>query len=368
MAPKTMRAVILKSDFKVAVEDRPVPTIQKPTDAILKVTSTALCGSDLHFYRGHLKCPPDFICGHEFVGEIVEKGDSVKSFNIGDKVVVPFFTACGECYYCVRGQASRCAKGELFGNSVPANTVDGGQAEYVRCPLAETTFVKAPSGIPEEMLVLMADIFPTGYFAAARFLKGLSDRDRKEFTVAIIGAGPVGVCAATCALTMVDNVYVIDSIKERLDEAEKLGAKVIHNNDNPIQKIKDASGGRGADVVVECVGHADAFQLAFDMIRPWGQISSIGVHTEQLPMNGLLCYGKNVTMAFGRCPVRSIFEDALKLLVQEQKKVAFLCGKTMSLEDAPKAYEDFEARKCHKIVFKMGEAAKKAGGEIKAAA
>jgi len=366
MPPSTMRAVVLKGDYKVAVEDRPYPKIQKPTDAILKVSSTALCGSDLHFYRGHLKCPPDFICGHEFVGEIVEKGDSVSKFEIGDKVVVPFFTACGECYYCVRGQASRCSKGELFGNSVPANTVDGGQAEYVRCPLADTTFVKTPSGIPEEMLVLMADIFPTGYFAAARFLKNLSDRDRKEFTVVCVGCGPVGICAITAALTMVDTVYAIDSIPERLEQAEKLGAKPIHLNDNPIQKIKDATEGRGADVVLEVVGHTDAFQLCFDMIRPWGCISSIGVHTETFPVNGLLLYGKNVTMSFGRCPVRSIFEDALALLVQEQKKVAFLCGKTMSLEDAPKAYEDFEARKVHKIVFKIGQDAK-VGEEVKAA-
>lgn len=100
----------------------------------------------MHFYRGHLKCPPNFICGHEFVGSIVEKGDAVTNFEIGDKVVVPFYTACQECYYCVRGQASRCLKGELFGNSVPANTVDGGQAEYVRVPLANTTLVKTPEG------------------------------------------------------------------------------------------------------------------------------------------------------------------------------------------------------------------------------
>lgn len=332
------------------------------------MTSTALCGSDLHFYRGHLKCPPDFICGHEFVGEIVEKGDKVTDFEIGDKVVVPFYTACSECYYCVRGQASRCSKGELFGNSVPVNTVDGGQAEYVRCPLANTTFVKAPKEIPEEMLVLMADIFPTGYFAASRFLKNLSDRDRKEYTAVVIGCGPVGICAITCALTMVDTVYAIDSIPERLAEAEKvrdsglerpsansdqIGAKVINLNDDPVSKIKEATGGRGADVVLEVVGHADALYLGIEMIRPFGQISSIGVHTEKWEINGLLMYGKNVTMAFGRCPVRSIFEDALKLLVQEQKKVAFLCGKTMSLEDAPQAYKDFEARKVHKIVFKF---------------
>ena len=339
----------------MAVEDRPYPKIQKPTDAILKVSSTALCGSDLHFYRGHLKCPPDFICGHEFVGDIVEKGESVKKFSVGDKVVVPFYTACLECYYCVRGQASRCSKGELFGNSVPANTIDGGQAEYVRCPLADTTFVKTPSGIPEEMLVLMADIFPTGYFAASRFLKNITDRDREEYTAVVVGCGPVGICAITCALTMIKTVYAIDSVPERLEEARKIGAKVINLNDDPVPKIKEATGGRGADVVMEVVGHADALQLALDLIRPWGQISSIGVHTEKLEMNGLILYGKNVTMSFGRCPVRSIFEDALEVLVQEQKKVAFLCGKTMSLEEAPKAYEDFEARKVHKIVFKMGK-------------
>ncbi|KAF2765763.1 GroES-like protein [Teratosphaeria nubilosa] len=351
--PKSMRAVVLKGDYHVAVEDRPYPSLRQPTDAVLKVSSTALCGSDLHFYRGHLKCPPNFVCGHEFVGEIVEKGDAVTKFGPGDKVVVPFYTACGECFFCVRGQASRCSKGELFGNSAPANTIDGGQAEYVRVPLADSTLVLTPKNIPEEMLVLMADIFPTGYFAASRFLKDLNERDRKEFTTVVIGCGPVGLCTIAAAKTMVQTVYAVDSVPERLEEAQKLGAIAINLNDEPVKKIKEASGGRGADVVMEVVGHADAFMLAFEMIRPWGQISSIGVHTEQIPLNGLLCYGNNVTMAFGRCPVRSIFEEALALLVQEQEKLAFLCGRTMSLEDAPKAYEMFEQRKVNKIVFKM---------------
>ncbi|KAH7202975.1 chaperonin 10-like protein [Fusarium oxysporum] len=358
MSPKSMRAVVFKGPYQVAVEDRPYPQIRKPTDAVLKVTSTALCGSDLHFYRGHLECPTGFICGHEFVGEIVEKGDDVKGFDIGDKVIVPFFSACQECYYCVRGQASRCKKGELFGNSAPANTIDGGQAEYVRVPLASTTLVKAPSGIPEELLVLMADIFPTGYFSAARFLKDLSPHDKKEFTTVVIGCGPVGICAITCALTMVKTVYAIDSVPERLAEAEKIGAIPINLNDSPVEKIKAATDGRGADVVMEIVGHANAFKLAFDLVRPWGKISSVGVHTEEIPLNGLLCYGKNVTMAFGRCPVRSIFEEALDVLHREQRKVGFLCGKTMSLEDAPQAYKDFEARKVHKVVFKIDNGAK----------
>ena len=151
------------------------------------------------------------------------------------------------------------------------------------------------------MLVLMADIFPTGYFAAARYLKDLSPRDKKEYTVVCVGCGPVGICAITCALTMVDTVYAIDSVPERLEQAKALGAIPIHLNDNPVQKIKDATEGRGADVVMEVVGHADAWNMAFEMIRPWGAISSIGVHTEKWEVNGLLMYGKNVQMAFGRC-------------------------------------------------------------------
>ena len=143
--------------------------------------------------------------------------------------------------------------------------------------MADSTFVKAPTNIPEEMLVLMADIFPTGYFAAARFLKDLDERDRKEFTAVVVGCGPVGICAITCALTMVDTVYAIDSVPERLEEARKLGAKVINLKDDPVSKIKAVTEGRGADVVMEVVGHADAFQLSFDLIRPWGKISSIGV-------------------------------------------------------------------------------------------
>jgi len=141
------------------------------------------------------------------------------------------------------------SKGELFGNSVPANSCDGGQAEYVRVPLANSTCVLTPSNIPEEMLVLMADIFPTGYFAAARFLKNLNERDRKEYTAVVVGCGPVGICAIVCALTMVDTVYAVDSVPERLEEAKKLGAKVINLKDNPVEKIKAATEGRGADVV-----------------------------------------------------------------------------------------------------------------------
>ena len=152
-----------------------------------------------------------------------------------------------------------------------------GTAAFVRVPDADATAVRVPEGIEERALVLMGDIFPTGYFAAARYLKDLNERDRKEFTAVVVGCGPVGVCAIVCALTMVDNVIAIDSVPDRLEQVEKLGAKTINLKDDPVPKIKEMTGGRGADVVIECVGHADAWELAFDMIRPWGSISSIGV-------------------------------------------------------------------------------------------
>jgi threonine dehydrogenase-like Zn-dependent dehydrogenase len=395
-APATMRAVVYKGPYEVAVEDKPYPQLQNDTDCVLKVTTSALCGSDLHFYRGQLKTPAGFVCGHEFVGEIVEKGAKVERFGLGEKVsfllvfltschssiggfsntsfesalpkscvidqadslhphkvVVPFYTACGTCFYCSRGQASRCAQGQLFGNALSADSIDGGQAEYVRVPLCDTTCVRAPTNIPEEMLVLMADIFPTGYFAASRFLKNLDARDRKEFTSVVVGCGPVGLCAIACAVTMVDTVYAIDSVPERLQEAAALGAIPIHlTEQDPVAEIKKATDGRGADVVMEVVGHGDALQLSLDLIRPWGSISSVGMHNHALGFEGFQLYSKNATLAFGRCPVRSIFEGALELLVKQQDKVKWLCGKTMSLEDAPQAYKDFEARKVHKVLFK----------------
>ncbi|OAG45260.1 hypothetical protein AYO21_00608 [Fonsecaea monophora] len=350
MSNRTMRAVVFKGPFEVAVEDRPVPTLQDPTDVILKVTATALCGSDLHYYRGHVNIPPGLICGHEFVGSIVEKGEDVKSFEIGERAVVPFSTACSQCFYCTRSLSGRCTKGQMFG--MPGG-VPGGQAEYVRVPLADTTLFKSPDGVDENLLVLMADIFPTGYFAASRFLSDLRPDEREDFTAVIIGCGPVGICAIATALTMVKTVYAIDSVPERLAEAEKIGAIALALDDQPADKIRAATGGRGADVVVEVVGRSDALMLGLDIVRPYGKISSIGVHTATLEIPGLLLYGKAATLAFGRCPVSSVFKSALDVLIRQQEKVAFLCGRKMPLEEAPQAWKDFEARKVHKVVFDL---------------
>lgn len=385
--PDKMRAVVFNGPFDVKVVTKPTPQIREPTDAILKVSSTALCGSDLvrsslnyiyamrildlssslnslsfaylraqHYYRGHQKATPGFVCGHETVGHIVALGDSVKNHQLGDHVVVPFSTSCGDCFYCNQGESSRSSKAALLGCITPTLSLDGGQAEYLLVPNATSSLVKAPSRIADDLLVLMADVFPTGYYAASRFLKDLPEKQQGDTVAVVLGCGPVGICAIASALHLTNNkakVFAVDSIPERLEAAKKLGAIPINLLDNPVEKIKEASSGRGADVVMEVVGHADALELAFDMIRPFGKISSVGVHNEQISFPGFALYSKNVTLAFGRCPVRSLFDEAAAVLEELQDKLLFLCQNKMSLEEAPEAFKLFEKMKVHKILFSV---------------
>ncbi|KAF9698217.1 hypothetical protein EKO04_003949 [Ascochyta lentis] len=297
--------------------------------------------------------PTNFIIGHEFVGQVDEIGGDVKNFRVGDQVVVPFFTACGKCFFCKKKQSSRCANGKLFGNSQGTNSIPGGQADYVRVPNADTTMVLAPTTVPRELLVLMADIFPTGYFAASRFLKNLEPAEQESTVCAVVGCGPVGLCAVASALTMCSTVYAIDSVPERLQEAKQLGAIPLDLNEDPGTTVRQATGGRGADVVLEVVGNAGALDLSIDIARPFASISSVGVHTSTLLLAGPLLYGKNLTLAFGRCPVRSIFEEALEVLVKLEDRLLFLCGTKMKLEEANEAYRRFDAREVNKVVFDL---------------
>ncbi|KAI8685237.1 hypothetical protein NCS55_00194300 [Fusarium keratoplasticum] len=349
-----MRAVVWKGVGEMAVEDVPMPKVQVPTDAIVKVTHSGLCGSDLHYYRGYgVERWPGFIAGHEVVGYVEEVGQDVKNFNPGDHVVLPFYAACGECFYCKRGQSALCVKCEGFGDGYPG-CIDGGQAQYIRVPLASSTLVQAPTTIAQETLLLMADIFPTGYYAASRFLKNVPDWELDELTVALVGCGPVGMCALASAIHLTEGrarVYAIDSVEPRLEEARRIGAIPLNLNDSPAEKIREATDGRGADVVLEVVGHADALQLCIDVMRPGGNISSIGWFQAEMKLHMGNLFDKSPTLAFGTCPVRSIFEEALEALAAVQDKVKFLCGKTVPLEEAVESYKLFADRKVHKLIF-----------------
>jgi threonine dehydrogenase-like Zn-dependent dehydrogenase len=261
--------------------------------------------SELHVFRGHQPSKTGFIMGHETTGEVTEIGSEIKNHKKGDVIVMPFTLSCGECFYCTNGFSSRCTKGLLFGCPL----LDGGQAEYMRVPLADSTAVKAPEGIDEKKLVLMADIFPTGYFAAANAFRGFSEEVIQQSVVVLIGCGPVGLCALINTLEYKPKIVLaVDRVESRLALAKNLGAEPWNDQtdrEGLEKRVKELTDGRGCDVVIEGVGHADALKTGFDLLRPWGNISSFGVHNEDIPWTGNQAYGKNLRIQMGRCPVRS---------------------------------------------------------------
>lgn len=246
--------------------------------------------------------------GHEFAGTVVQAGPAVKTVKVGDKIVSPFTASwyvsaallwsysrdmltlsSGECFYCKNGATSRCVDSVLFGCA----KLDGGQAEYVRVPMADGTVVKAPESISDQALILMADIFPTGYFGVKSAVELRPSLDISQATIVIIGAGPVGICAAISALQLKPkHCFVVDNVDSRLSIAEGLGTTPLNFNDG-IESMKSrvdaVTDGRGADLVVEVVGLSPALRTAFDLIRPFGAISSIGVHNAEVSVHPISC-------------------------------------------------------------------------------
>ncbi|KAJ0315360.1 hypothetical protein COL5a_012017 [Colletotrichum fioriniae] len=289
--------------------------------------------------------------GHEFTGTIVEKGASVTSLNIGDRVVSPFTSSCMKCFYCKNGYTSRCARSKLFG----CGALDGGQAEYVRIPDADGTAMKAPTTISDNALVLMADIFPTGFFGAKSGFNLLKEEERSNATAVVIGCGPVGLCAVISALEYrPKHLFAIDSVDSRLELARSLGAEPLNFKTDRAgmeKRIKEVTDGRGADVVIEVVGLSPALRTAFDIIRPFGVIASIGVHNGEIPWTGTEAYGKNLRLQMGRCPVRAIFPEALALLEKKQDKLGFMFDRIMPLSEAVEGYALFDQMKVQKVIF-----------------
>ncbi|RDW57536.1 alcohol dehydrogenase family protein [Aspergillus mulundensis] len=355
MPSQTMRAVVFKGLHKVAVEERPIPQIQHAEDIIIRATYTALCGSDLHVYRGIEPAGTGFVMGHEVTGEVVEVGDAVKTVQKGDMVVSAFTTSCGTCFYCTQGFSSRCDKNTLLG----CDDLDGAQAEYVRIPHADGTVIKAPAGISPQHLVLMGDIFPTGYFAALNAFKNATPAQIAEQTVVIIGCGPVGLCALINALEYKPkHVLAVDCVPSRLELAKSLGAEpwdFKNDREGLDRRVAELTHGRGADAVIEVVGLSPALRMSFELLRPWGVISSVGVHNGEIPWSGSEAYGKNVTLQMGRCPVRSVSDAALEVLKRNQHLLGFMTDNIMPLSKAVEAYDLFNAMRVQKVIFEAGK-------------
>lgn len=346
-----MRAVVFKGPRSIEVEDRPRPTLQLPTDAIVQVAAAGVCGTELHAYRGEMNSPPGYIMGHEFSGTIVELGLQVTGFEVGDTVVATFTQQCGTCFYCTAGHSSMCEETITFG----CPRLDGGQAEYVRVPYANQVLFRKPDDVPDEVLVLMADIFPTGYHGVNQYALRRTPEQLATDTVVVLGCGPVGLCAVLAAKAMgIANLIAVDLVPDRLETAARFGATAIPltDADTVVAAVRAATGGRGADGVVEVVGSEGALRMAFDLVRPAGVLLLVGYQHGKIPILGLECYVKCANMLFGRCPVKHVFNDALEVFRKVAAEAATLVDTVVPLDDAPRVFALFEQHKVRKVVLK----------------
>ena len=286
-----MKAFVYKGPGQKAFEDRPKPEIKEPGDAIIKVTKTTICGTDLHILKGDVAtCKPGTILGHEGVGIVDAVGSSVRTFKVGDHVIISCVSSCGKCEYCRRGMYSHCTTGGW----ILGNEIDGTQAEYVRTPHADTSLYPIPKGADEEALVMLSDILPTGFECGV-----LNGKVAPGATVAIVGAGPVGLAALlTAQLYSPAQIIMIDLDDNRLKIAKQFGAtQTINSKDGKAaDALKKLTDGRGVDTAIEAVGIAATFELCQDLIAPGGVIANIGVHGHKVDLHLERLWSHNIAI------------------------------------------------------------------------
>ena len=342
-----MKAVVYKGKGILALEERPVPRILDEKDAIVKVTLTTICSSDIHIKHGAVpKAVPGTILGHEFVGVVVETGSGVRKVKAGDRVSVNVETFCGECFFCKRGFVNNCQDPQ--GGWALGCRIDGGQAEYVRVPYADNGLTVIPDGVADEQALFNGDILSTGYWAAD------IGKIRPGDTVAVIGAGPTGLCTMACArLYTPARILAIDTDPYRLDLAKKKGladVTLIPGEGDLPEKVRDLTEGRGADVVLEVAGGEDTFQTAWQIARPNAVVVVVAMYEEPqtLPLPDM--YGKNLTFRTGGVDGR-YGQEIMDLTARGKLDVSFLITHRCGLDEIMEAYEIFEQKKEHVIKF-----------------
>ena len=286
-----MKALVYQGPGKKALEERPKPAITDPTDAIVKVTKTTICGTDLHILKGDVAtCEPGRILGHEGVGVVEEAGSGVATFKAGDRVLISCITACGRCDYCRKGMYSHCTTGGwILGNSI-----DGTQAEFVRIPYADTSLYHIPDGADEEALVMLSDILPTGFECGV-----LNGKVQPGSTLAIVGAGPIGLAALlTAQFYSPAEIIMIDLDDNRLEVSKRFGATATVNSSDgkAAEAVKRLTGGLGVDTAIEAVGIPATFNLCEDLVAPGGTIANIGVHGTKVDLHLERLWSHNVTI------------------------------------------------------------------------
>ncbi|GHN01182.1 alcohol dehydrogenase [Cytophagales bacterium WSM2-2] len=346
-----MNALTFNGIENIAYEKVGDPEIAESTDVIVKVRCCAICGSDLHVYHGREAGIDRHTCmGHEFAGEIVEAGKNVKLLAAGDIVTSPFSISCGHCFYCRIGLTARCTESKLFGWVENGKGLHGGQAEYVRVPMADSTLMKVPEGISLEEGVLAGDVASTGFYSAKQA------QIKPGGIYAVVGCGPVGLMAILGVREFgAEQIFAIDREESRLQVAELFGATPIDTSRaNAVELLKDSSEGRGADAVMEAIGNEFSIQLAYQLVRPGGIISSVGVCTDKyFPISPVQAYDKNLTYITGRCPARAMMPTVLPLMQQKKYPFSSIITHRMSLSEGVKGYDIFANKKdnCLKIML-----------------
>jgi len=376
----------------VRVENVPDPKILNPRDAIVKITSTAICGSDLHLYDGYIPTMADGdILGHEFMGEIMEVGPGVKNLKVGDRVVVPFTISCGNCFFCQRQEFSLCENSNpnawmaekmwghspcgIYGYSHLVGGYAGGQAEYARVPFADVGPIKIEDGLSDEQVLFLSDIFPTGYMAAENCNIQQGD------TVAVWGCGPVGQFAIRSAFLLgAERVIAIDRFKERLRMAEEGGAETLDYEEvSVMEAIKEMTGGRGPDACIDAVGleahqhgpvgaydfakqalrlesdRPNALRQAITACRNGGTVSIPGVYggfADKMPIGSLM--NRSLTIKTGQTHMQRYMRPLLERVQKGEIDPSFVITHRLQLEDAPQGYDLFKNKEdeCIKVVLK----------------
>src|SRR3954447_6703850 len=333
-----MKALVYHGPGQRAWEDVPDPTIQEPTDAIVRIDSSTICGTDLHILKGDApEVKPGTILGHEAVGTITEIGSGVTTLEIGDRVLVSCITSCGRCRFCKEHRYGLCTGG---GGWIFGHLIDGLQAEYARVPFADTSVYKVPDELSDEQVLFLADILPTAYEVGI-----LNGRVGPGDTVAIVGAGPIGLATVlTAKLYTPGRIIAIDIADSRLEKARELGADVTINSgdEDAFERVMELTGGLGADVAIEAVGVPETFELCTDLIRPGGRVANVGVHGHSATLHLEKLWIRDILITTGLVDTTTT-PKLLRLIEAGRLDPTPFATHRFALADAEEAYDVFGA-------------------------
>jgi 2-desacetyl-2-hydroxyethyl bacteriochlorophyllide A dehydrogenase len=342
-----MRAVTFQAPGVVSVEERPEPELIDPEDAVVRIDASGVCGSDLHIFHGRVPIEAGFTIGHEYVGTVLAAGDAVTRVAVGDRVLGCFQSACGTCWFCRRGLYHRCEHSRTFGHGAALGSLQGTQAEMTLVPHANLVLRRVPEGMSNEVALFAGDVMGTGFHAVVE--SGLEPGD----AVAVLGLGPVGLCAVQAARAVgAARVLAIDSVPERLAVAESFGAEPVHLTEQDVrQAVRDATEGRGVDVCIDAVGDPKVLDSAIRLTRACGSIQCIGVYAERAEVHMGLLWLKTLTLRGGQANVIGHVDRVLALLSAGVLDPSALVTHHMKLDQAPEAYAVFDRREALKVVL-----------------